>query len=219
MTRLRKMLATLLATLTVLAMLAAPATPALAGGLTVRVVDQAGRPVANAVVVVRPIGRPAPTPRRVTGLTVDQRGLQFHPYVTLVPVGSSVSFPNFDKTRHHVYSFSSPKRFELKLFASEQSRSILFDKPGVVAVGCNIHDQMSAFLFVTDSAWSAMSRASGQVALNGLPAGRVSVTVFHPWNRVPGNVTTQPLVIGNVGGAATVTLKLRAPVAAMTHGY
>ena len=74
--------------------------------------------------------------------------MQFHPFVLIVPVGAKVSFPNLDPTRHHVYSFSPAKQFELKLFARDQSRSVVFDKPGVVALGCNIHDAMTAFIVV-----------------------------------------------------------------------
>ncbi|HET6942615.1 MAG TPA: methylamine utilization protein, partial [Sphingomicrobium sp.] len=82
--------------------------------------------------------------------SVSQRDMQFHPFVLVVPVGAKVSFPNLDPTRHHVYSFSPAKKFELKLFAKDQSRSVVFDKPGVVALGCNIHDAMTAFIYVAD---------------------------------------------------------------------
>ena len=101
-------------------------------------------------------------PRRAGGrFVVSQKNLQFHPFLTIVPVGADVSFPNLDPTKHHVYSFSPAKRFELKLFAKDQSRTVHFDKPGVVALGCNIHDQMSAFIVVTDSAWTARTNAQG----------------------------------------------------------
>ena len=76
-----------------------------------------------------------------------------------------MSFPNLDPTKHHVYSFSPAKRFELKLFAKDQSRTVHFDKPGVVALGCNIHDQMSAFIVVTDSAWTARTNAQGMAVV------------------------------------------------------
>ena len=195
------------------------AMPLKAGVLTVRVTDEAGRPVRDAVVIVRPVGRPAPAPRQIAGIKVEQRDLQFHPFVTVVPVGTNVSFPNFDKTRHHVYSFSPAKKFELKLFASEQSRSVTFDKAGLVAVGCNIHDQMSAFLYVTDSAWTAKSEARGAVAFGDAPAGPVTVSVFHPYLRAPGNIVSRTLSLGAAGGATTIALKLRAPPPAMSHGY
>jgi plastocyanin len=205
--------------LLLIALVVAPcAVPAKAGSLTVNLVDQSGRAVRDAVVIVRPVGHAAPLPRKAGGMTVEQRGLQFHPLLSVVPVGTSVSFPNFDKTRHHVYSFSPAKKFELKLFASEQSRSVTFDKPGVVAVGCNIHDQMSAFIYVTDSAWTARSNGRGQVTIADLPAERVTVTVFHPYLRAPGSLVGKPLALGNGSATTSFALKLRAPVA-MGHGY
>lgn len=205
--------------LQLIAMLIACSAPAVAGTLDVRVTDEAGRPVADAVVIVRAIGRPTPLPRRTNGLRVEQRDLQFHPFVSVVPVGSSVSFPNFDKTRHHVYSFSAAKKFELKLFASEQSRSVLFDKAGVVAIGCNIHDQMAAFLYVTDSAWTGRSDARGVVRIDGLPAGPVSVSLFHPYLRAPGSVVARAMTLGSGAQAARFAVKLRPPPPAMRPGY
>ena len=130
------------------------AAQAVAAPLTVRVLDGKGRPVRDAVVTLRPSGstaRPAPAGR----FSVSQKDMQFHPFVAVVPVGAKVSFPNLDPTRHHVYSFSPAKKFELKLFAKDQSRSVVFDKPGVVALGWNIHEGMTAFVMVTDSPWTA----------------------------------------------------------------
>ncbi|MEO7503990.1 MAG: methylamine utilization protein [Sphingomicrobium sp.] len=205
--------------LTFCAMVGAWAGPAVAGTLDVRVTDAAGRPVADAVVIVRAVGRATPLPRRTNALKVEQRDLQFHPFVTIVPVGSSVSFPNFDKTRHHVYSFSAPKKFELKLFASEQSRSVTFDKAGVVAIGCNIHDQMAAFLYVSDSAWTARSDARGVASIDGLPAGAVSVSLFHPYLRAPGSVVARSMTLSGGRQTAQFAVNLRAPPPTMRHGY
>ena len=128
------------------------ASPLVAAPLSVSVVDGAGHPVRDAVVTLYPSGNAAKPPRGGGRFVVSQRNLQFRPFLTVVPVGADVSFPNLDPTKHHVYSFSAAKKFELKLFAKDQSRTVHFDKPGVVALGCNIHDQMSAFIVVTDSA-------------------------------------------------------------------
>src|SRR5437870_11132426 len=133
--------------------LAGAATPLVAAPLAVRVVDSSGRPVRDAVVTLYP-STGARIPRPTGRYAVSQQNLQFHPFLTIVPVGADVSFPNFDPTKHHVYSFSSVKRFELKLFAKDQSRTVHFDKAGVVALGCNIHDQTSAFIFDTDRVWT-----------------------------------------------------------------
>ena len=123
----------------------------------------------DAVVTFYPAGNAARPARAGGRFVVSQKNIQFHPFLTIVPVGADVSFPNFDPTKHHVYSFSPAKRFELKLFARDQSRTVHFDKPGVVALGCNIHDQMSAFIVVTDSAWTARTNAQGVAAFADAP--------------------------------------------------
>lgn len=182
------------------------ATPLAAAPLTVRVVD-GGKPVANAVVRLRPDG-PARPMRLESGYSISQKDMQFHPFVRIVPVGATVSFPNLDPTKHHVYSFSAAKRFELKLFAKDQSRSVRFDKAGVVALGCNIHDQMSAFIFVTDSAWTAKTDARGMARFAEAPPGS-TMTVWHPYLRAPGSSVSRRLAAGD--RSTSVAVKLRPP--------
>ena len=191
------------------------AVPVTAAPLSVRVIDPAGRPVKDAVVTLYPAsGQRAPRPHG--RYVVSQQNLQFHPFLTIVPTGAEVSFPNFDPTKHHVYSFSAPKRFELKLFAKDQSRTVHFDKAGVVALGCNIHDQMSAFIVVTDSAWT--TRTSGQgVATFDAPAGPLRFTVFHPYLRAPGNLVQQSLTASQRN--VNLTVRLRAPPAMPMTDY
>src|SRR5436305_7764397 len=109
--------------------LAGVATSLVAAPVSVRVIDDSGRPVRDAVVTLYPAnGGHAPRPSG--RYAVSQEHLQFHPFLTIVPVGADVSFPNLDPTKHHVYSFSAAKRFELKLFAKDQSRTVNFDKAG-----------------------------------------------------------------------------------------
>jgi len=191
-------------------------SPAFAGPLTVRVVDGSGRPVANAVVTVRPSTgkRPMQVGR---GYMVKQKDLRFQPFVLVVPAGATVSFPNFDPTQHHVYSFSPPKIFELKLFAKDQSRSVRFDKPGVIALGCNIHDSMSAFIIVTDSAWTAATDSSGFARFADVPATAASMTVWHPYLRAPGNQMVRNLRAGSA--TETVPVRLRPPPLHNMGGY
>ena len=162
------------------------AAPLAAAPLTVRVVDASGHPVRDAVVTLYPAGAAARPAHAAGRFVVSQQNMQFHPFLTIVPVGSDVSFPNFDNTKHHVYSFSPAKKFELKLFAKDQSRTVHFDKAGVVALGCNIHDQMSAFIVVTDSAWTARTNAQGIVSFNDAPNAPGRLTVWHPYLRAPG---------------------------------
>jgi plastocyanin len=196
--------------------LAGAASPLVAAPLSVRVVDAAGKPVRDAVVTLYPTGG-ARVPRPSGRYEVSQKNLQFHPFLTIVPVGADVSFPNLDPTKHHVYSFSPTKRFELKLFAKDQSRTVHFDKAGVVALGCNIHDQMSAFIVVTDSAWTARTNGQGMAVFADAPNAPGRVTVWHPYLRSLGGVMEQ-----NVAAAqrsATFSVKLRPPPPAMAMDY
>jgi plastocyanin len=186
---------------------------ALGAPLSVRVVDPTGKPVRDAVVTYYPsasgLGRPA---QRGGRYVVAQRNLQFQPFLSIVPVGADVSFPNYDPTKHHVYSFSPAKRFELKLFAKDQSRTVHFDKAGVVALGCNIHDQMSAFIVVTDSLWTARTNAQGLVTFAEVPgAGRV--TIWQPYLRAPTGTLQQGVAAGQRG--IIVPVRLRPPPAPM----
>src|SRR3954470_21909141 len=171
---------------------AGAASPLAAAPLAVRVVDSSGHPVRDAVVTLYPSA--GARPLHASGrYVISQQNLQFHPFLTIVPIGADVSFPNLDPTKHHVYSFSAAKRFELKLFAKDQSRTVHFDKPGVVALGCNIHDQMSAFIFVTDTAWTARTNAQGMASFGDAPNAAARITVWHPYLRSPGGLIQQAI--------------------------
>ncbi len=166
--------------LSALPLLIAP-LPAMAGTLDLRIVDGGGKPVADAVVTVKPASGVGRGPIRFPwGTTMTQQNIAFNPHVLIVPVGATVSFPNKDKVRHHVYSFSKSARFELKLFSRDETRSYTFTSPGAVALGCNIHDTMSGFIKVVDTPFAARSNGAGQVQIAGLPAGAATVTVWHP---------------------------------------
>ena len=184
-----------------------------AAPLSVRVVDASGRPVRDAVVTLYPSGNAGRAPRAGGRYVVSQQHLQFHPFLTIVPVGADVSFPNFDPTKHHVYSFSPAKRFELKLFAKDQSRTVHFDKAGVVALGCNIHDQMSAFIVVTDSVWTARTNGQGMAAFADAPNVPGRLSLWHPYLRAPGGTLTQ--AVAPTQRSATFSVRLRPPPAPM----
>ena len=151
-----------------------------AAEIAAQVTDQAGQPVADAIVVAAPVDwilRPA---ARHAKAVIDQIDKQFSPRVKAIYVGTSVSFPNKDNIRHHVYSFSSAKRFELPLYAGTPARRVVFDKPGVVVLGCNIHDWMVAYLYVSASPYFAKTAADGKAMLRDLPARSYTVRVWHP---------------------------------------
>ena len=190
--------------------------PAPAAPVTVRVVDSNGKPVRDAVVTLRPAaGAQRPSPGG--NFTVSQEDMEFHPFVLVVPVGATVAFPNKDSTRHHVYSFSPAKKFELKLFAKDQSRRVTFDKAGVVPLGCNIHDAMTAFIVVTDSAWSAKTGLNGTVQFANAPTGATRVQVWHPYLRARANTVEQALQASKRN--MSVSIALRPAPMAMSHGY
>ena len=114
----------------------------MAGSLEVIVKDDKGRPSPDAVAYVAAAGAASAAPKKHA--VVDQRDKQFIPYVTAVQVGTPVIFPNSDNIRHHVYSFSPAKKFELPLYSGVPAEPVVFDKVGFVTLGCNIHDWMIA---------------------------------------------------------------------------
>lgn len=150
-----------------------------AATLTTRVTDPDGQPLPEAVVVARPVGAATAGPAGAAEEMVQQ-GQSFNPAVMVVQAGTRVRFPNKDRMRHHIYSFSEAKRFEIRLYSGEQVPTILFDRPGVVALGCNIHDWMRAFIYVTDSPWFALTDAGGAAVLADLPAGAYELAFWHP---------------------------------------
>jgi len=158
--------------------LACVLSPALrAASLQAEVVGAAGQPLANAVLSLRgPLGVKGEPPSAV----LDQKSMQFVPRVLAVRRGTAVSFPNSDNIRHHVYSFSPAKRFELRLYQGTPSEPVQFDTPGVVVLGCNIHDWMVGYVYVTEAPWFAVSDEQGRVRLEGLPQGRYALSLWHP---------------------------------------
>jgi plastocyanin len=142
-------------------------------------VSAEAKPVADAVVVAVPEAgvRPADKPPQDV---VDQIDKEFVPYVTAIQVGSQVAFPNRDHIHHHVYSFSPPKPFELPLYVGTPAKPVLFDKPGVVKLGCNIHDWMIGYIYVAETPYFAKTGPDGRALLEGLPSGRYRVRVWHP---------------------------------------
>lgn len=148
--------------------------------LRVTVKDQKGKNVEDAVVLAV-----AADPRNSQRLkppqnAVDQVDKQFVPYVKAVFVGSTVRFPNSDNIRHQVYSFSPAKKFELPLYAGANAPPVIFDKPGVVVLGCNIHDWMIGYIYVAETPFFAKTGPLGTASISDLPPGEYSVRIWHP---------------------------------------
>jgi plastocyanin len=150
-----------------------------AATLTAHVTDKTGKPVAGAIVMLEPVGGKLAI-KTMAGDEISQIKKKFDPDVTVVTVGTPVTFPNFDTVRHHVYSFSSAKTFELKLYAGTPSAPVVFDKPGIAVIGCNIHDRMTAWVVVVDTPLHARSAADGRARLEGVGAGNYRLRAWHP---------------------------------------
>ena len=150
-----------------------------AAAVTVTVTDATGQPLSRAVVSLEPLGDKLPF-KPTPSAEVAQSKRQFSPQVTVVTVGTPVVFPNFDTVRHHVYSFSPIKTFELKLYAGVPNVPVLFDKPGIAVIGCNIHDRMAAWIVVVETPFYGLTGADGRARVNAVAAGSYRLKVWHP---------------------------------------
>jgi plastocyanin len=142
------------------------------------VTDDRGAPVADAVVVAVPVDGVMKFAARRDAV-VDQVDREFTPKVIAIAVGTPVTFPNHDNVRHQVYSFSRAKRFELPLYAGVPAQPIVFDKPGIVVLGCNIHDWMIGYIYVSESPYFAKTGADGKATIAGLAPRDYVVRVWH----------------------------------------
>jgi hypothetical protein len=189
------------------------AGPALAGDYTVTVRGADGKPVPDAVVMVYPNGQPTKGPIKFPWpYRVAQQNIQFTPFMLIVPVGADVAFPNLDKVRHHVYSFSAGNKFEIKLYGHEENRTAKMNTAGAVAIGCNIHDQMVGFIRVVDTQYAGKTDANGVATIQDVPSGPVTAKVWHPYMRSMKNETTLPTKSVGAGPVREqVSIDLRAP--------
>ncbi|GAB2592655.1 methylamine utilization protein [Nitrincola alkalisediminis] len=150
-----------------------------AADVQILVVSESQQPLINAVIVIEPRDHPLNNTFDATA-QVAQIDRAFAPHVQVVQTHTSVSFPNHDDVRHHVYSFSEAKRFELPLYQGAEAAPVVFDKAGIVTLACNIHDQMLGFVYVTDSPWFAVTNASGHAMLTVPDASDYRLRVWHP---------------------------------------
>lgn len=167
-----------------------------AGTLNVAVTDIQGAPVRDAVIYAVPLTGTKATSRSHSA-TIDQINQQFVPYVTAIQVGTAVTFPNHDNIRHHVYSFSPAKKFELPLYAGIPAEPVLFDKEGIVTLGCNIHDWMLAYVVVVGTPYFEITREDGRTTLRSLPAGTYRVQLWQPRMREAADKLAQTVELGS----------------------
>jgi plastocyanin len=198
------------ALLALLAVLAAPgAIPAATLAVNVQTAD--ARALPGAVVTVRPLDAPGRHAAPVHAV-MDQVNRSFAPDLLVIPVGSTVEFPNSDSISHQIYSFSPAKRFQLPLYRGKPYPPVHFDQPGMVTLGCNIHDQMLAYLLVTDAPWYGRTSDGGTFSAE-VPRGRYRVTLWHPRLRDNETELARELTIAD-NDRAELTLRLSRPLQA-----
>lgn len=167
----------LLSRFATVASLLACAVAAEGADVSVLLTGSNGKPLGNAVVYVTASGTPAAGPPKPA--EIDQKNRMFVPQVTVIQAGAAISFPNSDNIRHQVYSFSPAKTFNTKLYSGRPAEPVVFEKSGVVVLGCNIHDRMVAWVVVVDTPWFARSGADGRAIVRDLPAGTHQLTLWH----------------------------------------
>lgn len=179
-----------------------------AAGVQVEVRGPDSAPLAGAVVFLESDAARRQV-RPLAGLEMAQQSRAFQPGVLVVPVGSAVHFPNHDSVRHHVYSFSPAKKFELKLYSGKPANPVLFDQSGVVVLGCNIHDAMVGWVLVVETPYYAHSTApEGRARIEGVPPGNYRLRTWHPRLPVGAAATDQALSVpaqGDVRASAALT--------------
>ncbi|WNO03666.1 methylamine utilization protein [Rhodoferax mekongensis] len=187
-----------------LAGLASVGLSASAAGLQVQVQDKNGKPLPNAVVFLESADAKSAS-KPLKGIEVVQAAKQFSPAVTVVTTGTSILFPNNDTVRHHVYSFSPAKTFDLKLYAGVPANPVVFDKSGIAVLGCNIHDNMVAWVVVVDTPYFGKTDAQGHLTIDA-PAGSYKLRTWHASLPTGAAAAEQAQTVG--GGNAPVVIKL-----------
>jgi plastocyanin len=194
----------------VLALLASDAG---AAAVNAMVTDTAGAAVPEAVIYALPASGKLP-PAAPRAAVMDQINKEFVPFVIPVQLGAPVTFPNKDNIRHHVYSFSPAKTFDLKLYSGKPANPVVFDKPGPVALGCNIHDWMVGFVYVVESPWFAKTAKTGAAKLD-LSDGEYDLKVWHPWQRA--ELPAQRVKVSGAETQASFKLDLNPPPKVVPH--
>ena len=189
--------------------------------LTVTVLLPDGRPLDGVVVTVQRAGGPA-RPAPPVQAVMDQINRAFAPDVLVIPVDSTVTFPNSDSVSHQIYSFSAAKRFQLPLYRGKPYPPVAFGQPGVVTLGCNIHDEMLAYVVVTDAPFFGRTNTKGAWSAE-VPDGGYRVSIWHPRIREDTKDLEGEITAGEPGGG-TLTFHLAkllrpAPLEGRPHSW
>lgn len=199
----------------------AAAPPARAALLVITVQTSDGRPLAGVVVAAQSLDAPGRKPQPAKAV-MDQVNRAFAPDLLVIPVGSTVTFPNSDLVSHQIYSFSQAKRFQLPLYRGTPYPPVHFDQAGVITLGCNIHDEMLGYIVVTDAPYYGRTDAKGAWS-NDLARGRYRITIWHPRMRDAAADLERELTVGEADHAE-LTLRLTksltpAPLAERPHSW
>jgi plastocyanin len=198
--------------------LALAASAATAATVDVAVTDSNGKPAANAVVALVADAQPAPASHVAARVVIDQQHETFLPLVVAVRKGGEAVFTNNDTTMHQVYSFSPVKQFQFEIDRGQVSKPVVFDKPGVAAIGCNIHDNMVAYVFVSDAPFAAVTDAQGRAEIRDVPDGAWHATAWHPQLRIGRQPAPVALTVAGQQTRLAITLALSGtPMAGMSR--
>ena len=186
-----------------------PAAQSVAATLEISVADEQGKPIDDVAVYVTPASGAGTAAAHAAGeqkAIMDQHDMQFVPHLLVVQVGTEITFPNGDNVSHHVYSFSEAKRFELKLYKGDLYPPVTFDRPGVVVLGCNIHDGMLGYVVVVDTPHFAKTDAQGVARLDGVPSGDYVLAAWTPRARPTALPPTQQITVGDRAVATEIRI-------------
>lgn len=180
---------------------------ALADSLSVKVTDASGQAVKDAIVYLQP--KNAMKVSETSAIEIEQKNKLFNPFISVIPTGTTATFPNHDGIGHHVYSFSETKTFELPLSEEELSQEILFDKPGVVTIGCNIHDWMVAYIYIVDTPYFAKTNSTGLANLEKVTPGEYELHIWHPGSIINKDSVSSITIAQDQVTQETFTLDIR----------
>lgn len=177
-----------------------------ASELTVQVTDAKGKLLKDAVVYL--VGENVGPTKNAPIVDISQKRKKFNPLVTAIQVGTSVNFPNLDRVRHHVYSFSPAKKFELKLYSGVSTTPVSFDQAGTVVLGCNIHDNMLAFIYIVDTPYFALTDANGVAIFSDIAEGSYAAKVWHYALQKENSPLTQAVDINESNNTLAIKLEI-----------
>lgn len=180
--------------------------PANAAELRGKVSDEQGA-VENAVIYATLLGSPPKT--GIVEAIIDQVDKLYTPFVSVLRVGTTVKFPNRDNIKHHLYSVSKAKSFERPLYTGQKAAPVLFDKPGEVTLGCNIHDWMIAHILVLNTPYAKVTGKNGQAVISDLPAGTYAVRVWHPGMKRKKKAAKSPRTVNLAAATVDIDFKIR----------